>query len=114
MVRQLNKEISNKIDEIINYIKESDSYKNYLKAKELLDSRDDLKEIIANVKKYQKQLVKSYNKEIEKELNRNLDILNSDYNYIEYNRYLEEVNNLLNIFENRINKYFEDVFNQVI
>ena len=107
----MNKEISNKIDEIINYIKESNSYKNYLKAKELLDSRDDLKEIIANVKKYQKQLVKSYNKEIEKELNRNLDILNSDYNYIEYNRYLEEVNNLLNIFKNRINKYFEDVFN---
>ena len=31
--------------------------------------------------------------------------------YLEYQNYQEEINNLLTIFENKINKYFFDVFN---
>ena len=113
MVRQLNKEIDDKVLEIIDYIKNTDSYKNYLKSKEILDERVDLKEIINNVKKIQKDIIKypKKKKELESELNKNIELLNNDYNYIEYNRYLEEVNNMLNIFENKINNYFNDVFN---
>ena len=35
MVRLLNKELNDKLDNVVNYIKESNSYQNYLKAKEL-------------------------------------------------------------------------------
>ena len=61
----MSKELEDKLNEIINYIKESDSYKNYLKSKELLEKRSDLKEKIIKIKKYQQELVKdSSNKEI--------------------------------------------------
>lgn len=109
----MNKEIENKIDEIILYIKNTDSYKNYLKARDLLDSRSDLKDIIENIKKIQKDIIKNPNnkKDLEKELNKNIKLLESDIVYDQYNMYLSEVNNMLAIFENKLNNYFSDVFN---
>ena len=109
----MNKELNDKLNEIILYIKETDSYKNYLKAKEKLNERQDLKIIIDNIKKLQQELVKNPKAKdnINKQLNDNLKILESDITYMEYTMYLNEVNNMLAIFENKLNKYFEDVFN---
>jgi len=109
----LNKEIDDKLDEIVEYIKNTDSYKNYLKAKSKLEERDDLKIIINNIKRLQKEIIKnpSNKKELEKELNKNIEILESDITYSEYNNYLSEVNNMLAIFENKLNNYFYNVFN---
>ena len=109
----MNKELNNKLDEIIEYIKNTDSYQNYLKAKELLDKREDLKEIISNIKILQKEIIKnpSKKKELELELNEKIKLLESDITYLEYNNYLSEVNNMLAILENKLNKYFDDVFN---
>lgn len=109
----MNKELEDKLDEIILYIKDTESYNNFLKAKEKLNQRDDLKIIIEKIKKLQQQMIKYPNKgiELEIELNDNLKILENDFDYVQYNNYLIEVNNLLNIFENKINKYFEDIFN---
>lgn len=112
MVRQLNKEIELKVNNIINYIKDTDSFKNYLKAKELLDKRDDLKKIISDIKKLQKEIIKYKDKkELEIKLNENIKILENDILYNQYTNYLSEVNNMLAIFENKLNKYFDDVFN---
>lgn len=113
MVRSLNNIIENKIDEIIDYIKNTDNYKNYLKAKIKLENREDLKEIINNIKKLQKEIIKNpkNKKELENELNKNIEILETDITYSEYNNYLIEVNNMLAIFENKLNNYFYDVFN---
>ena len=112
MVRQLNKEIDNKVDEIIDYIKNTDSYKNYLKAKEILDSKEDIKNKIKEIKLYQKQIVNGIGnkKELENKIKDNLDYLENDITYISYKEYLDEVNNMLNIFENKINNYFDEVF----
>ena len=112
MVRQLNKEIDNKVDEIINYIKNTDSYKNYLKAKEILDSKEDIKNKIKEIKLYQKQIVNGIGnkKELENKIKDKLDYLENDITYISYKNYLDEVNNMLNIFENKINNYFNEVF----
>ena len=107
----MNKEIDDKLDEIIKFIKESDSFKNYLKAKEILDTRDDLKIKIQNVKKMQKEIIKHKDKLLETELNNLINDLNNDITYNEYNKYLIEVNNMLAIFEDKLNKYFYDVFN---
>lgn len=112
MVRQLNKEIENKVDEIIDYIKNTDSYKNYLKAKEILDSKEDIKNKIKEIKLYQKQIVNGIGnkKELENKIKDNLDYLENDITYISYKEYLDEINNMLNIFENKINNYFDEVF----
>ena len=108
----MNKEIELKVNNIINYIKDTDSFKNYLKAKELLDKRDDLKKIISDIKKLQKEIIKYKDKkELEIKLNENIKILENDILYNQYTNYLSEVNNMLAIFENKLNKYFDDVFN---
>ena len=107
----MNKEIEEKVDEIIEYIKSSDSYKNYLKAKDILEKRNDLKEIINTIKKQQKEIIKNpSNKDLENKLNKNIKILEEDIIYSQYNDYLKDVNNMLIILENKLNKYFEDVF----
>ena len=115
MVRQLNKkEILDKVDEIIKFIKDTREYQNYISAKKLLEEDEELNKLIAEIKEYQKSIVRGLNKkELEDKIQENLDILNSSPLYLEYNNNLAEVNNLIVIFENKINKYFEDVFNQV-
>ena len=108
----MNKEINDKLDEIIFYIKNTNSYKNYLKAKELLEKKEDIKEKIKEIKIYQKQIVNNINKEeLELKIKENLNYLEQDITYISYQEYLNEINNMLIIFENKINKYFDEVIN---
>jgi cell fate (sporulation/competence/biofilm development) regulator YmcA (YheA/YmcA/DUF963 family) len=113
MEKSLNKEIENKLNEIIDYIENTDSYKNYLKSREKLEQNPQLITLIETIKKLQQQLVKNPSKkcELDKKINEYLDILQSNPTYLEYTEYLEDVNNMLNIFENKINKYFYDIFN---
>ncbi len=107
----MNKEILECVDKIVAYIKNTSSYQGYLKTRELLDKDMELKKIIADVKRYQQMLVKKKDTEIEKKLDSLIEQLNNSPLYLEYNNYLEEINNMLIIFENKINKYFNDVFN---
>ena len=90
MVSQLNKEIEIKVKEIVDYIQNTKEYKNYLKAK--------------NAKK----------DELEEKIDECLEKLHFSPLYNEYEMFQNEVNNMLTIFENKINKYFKDVFNQVV
>lgn len=106
-----NKEILEKVDEIINYIKESESYKNYLKCKELMNKDKELLELINNIKIYQKKSIKEFKEENKIVLKEYMDKLNENPLYLEYLVYQEELNNMLTIFENKINKYFFNVFN---
>ena len=113
MVNCVNKEILDKVSEIIDFIKESKEYQNYIKAKELLSEDKELTSLIAKIKKYQKDIVnkKGNKEELETRIATCLNILNDSPLYNEYCNYQEEINNLLTIFENKINKYFYDVFN---
>lgn len=111
MVRQLNKEIENKLESIIDYIKETPDYKNYLKAKELINKDEELKNIIEKIKDYQKKIVKTNDLELKKEYELLVNELNNNILYNQYLEYLTNVNNMLNIFENKLNKYFFNLFN---
>ena len=112
MVILLNKELKEKVEEIVKYIQESDSYKNYIQYKGKLNENKELLEEIKNIKKNQQMLIKNpkLKKECEERIQKSLDILNNDVIYIQYLAYQDDVNNILNIFENKINKYFEEVF----
>lgn len=112
MVRQLNNDLNTKLDDIINYIKNMDAYKNYLKTKQLMSENPELIGMIDEVKKYQKDIVRNINVEDKKDKYKQLlDRLMEEPLYLEYIEYLDEVNNMLNIFENKLNKYFFDLFN---
>lgn len=108
----MNNSLNAKLDDIINYIKNTDAYKNYLKTKKLMSENHELMSMIDEVKKYQKDIVRNIDKK-DKEIKYKqlLDRLMEDPLYLEYMEYLDEVNNMLNIFENKLNKYFFDLFN---
>ena len=107
------KEINAKILEIIEYIQTTESYQNYLKARKILEQNEKIMNLIQDIKTLQKELVKNQSKkeELDLKIKEKLNILNTEPSYLEYQTYQEEINNLLTIFENKINKYFFDVFN---
>lgn len=107
------KEINAKILEIIEYIQTTESYQNYLKARKVLEQNEKIRNLINDIKTLQKELVKNQSKkeELDLKIKEKLNILNTEPSYLEYQTYQEEINNLLTIFENKINKYFFDVFN---
>ena len=109
----MNKDEESKLLEIIEFIKQSDSYKKYLESKSLIENDKEIMNCIENIKKYQKELVKNKTSKnnLELKIKNCLDFLNTNPTYLEYLNYLDDINNMLNIFENKINKYFEDVFN---
>ena len=107
------KEINAKILEIIEYIQTTESYQNYLKARKILEQNEKIMNLIQDIKALQKELVKNPLKkeELDLKIKEKLNILNTEPSYLEFQTYQDEINNLLIIFENKINKYFFDVFN---
>lgn len=115
MVKLLNnkEDILNKVDEIINYIKKS---KTYLEYEELMIKIKDNKEIntlIESIKKYQKRIVNHPDEEkiLDLKIKECIDELESYPLYIAFINTQSDLNNMINIFESRINNYFFDVFN---
>jgi cell fate (sporulation/competence/biofilm development) regulator YmcA (YheA/YmcA/DUF963 family) len=105
----LNKEINNKVDEIINEIENSEVYQKYLSLQKQISSNKELMMLINQVKVLQKDIL---NKKKKKE---DLDIvmneLNSNPLYREYNNTLYEINNTYGIIESSLNNYFDKIIN---
>ena len=110
MVNQLNKDILNKVDEIIDIIDKSEEYQKYLLLKEKMNNNKELKELINEIKVLQKDVThKLDKKEILKE---KMEMLESFPLYREYNNVLSDLNNTYAVIESMINKYFSDKLNQ--
>ncbi len=105
----MNKEINNKVDEIINEIENSEVYQKYLSLQKQISSNKELMMLINQVKVLQKDIL---NKKKKKE---DLDIvmneLNSNPLYREYNNTLYEINNTYGIIESSLNNYFDKIIN---
>jgi len=110
-----NNDILAKVDEIINYIEDSDNYKKYLLIKEKMKNDQEINDLLNEIKHLQKRLANNYNKETELELEIELEeknnLLNNIPLYREYLNTLDEINNIYNIIENSLNKYFYDKLN---
>ena len=105
----MNKEIIDKVNEIINEIENSLVYQKYLTLKKQMANNQELMELINKVRVGQKDVV---HKKIKKEeLDKLMNELNSNPLYIEYNNALFEINNTFSIIESRLNKYFERITN---
>ena len=110
MVNQLNKEILDKVDEIVKTIEESSEYQKYLTLKEQIDNNKELKELINEVRILQKDVLHHIEKE--SKLEEKTTELNNNPLYREYINTLDEINNTFSIIENSLNKYFYDKLNQ--
>ena len=100
-----NKEILDKVDEIIKEIEESDNYKKYLKLKEEIDNNKELVLLINKVRQLNKDF--THNLVKKEELDNVQNDLNNHPLYREYLNTISIINNELSIIENTINNYFK-------
>ena len=105
----MNKEINNKVDEIINEIENSEVYQKYLSLQDKISSNKELMELINKVKVMQKDVV--HKKKKKEDLDKLMDELNSNPIYREYNNCLYEINNTYGIIESSLNNYFDKIIN---
>ena len=117
MVKQMNNEILDKVDEIINFIKDTSLYKDYVLLKEKLDNNDKVKALVNSVKKTQQELVKAEaygkdTKELEEEYNSLLLELDKIPLYKDYNEAVINLNLMYSNIKERLDNYFYDKLNQ--
>ena len=105
----MNKDISKKIDEIINEIESSEIYKKYLSLQEQIKNNKELMELINKVRVLQKDVL--HKKKNKKELDDLVNELNTHPLYIEYSNTIYEINNTYGIIESSLNNYFDKIIN---
>ena len=110
----MEKKLSNldsSIKELKDEIISSNEYKEYIKAKEVLDNNKDIKDIIKKITSTQKKLVSGKG---DSNLDEELDTLYEKlYSYEEYNEYIE-VSTKLNILISDTQKELENYFNSLM
>ena len=105
----MNKEILDKIDEIISIIENSIDYQKYLSLKESIKNNKELTKLINEVRILQQDYL---HKKVEKKvLDKKTKELNDDPLYREYINTLSEINNIYKIIETSLNNYFQTKMN---
>ena len=112
----MNNEILNSIDDIIDTIKSSEDYKDYIYLKDKLSKHDKANSLIKKIKKKQKELVKKrVNKEditdIDKEINGLVKELNMIPLYNDFINKQETLNELYQVIKSRLDDYFYQKLN---
>lgn len=108
----MEKELSNSIDQLVNYIINTKEYNNCTKYKKEMENDRDIIDKIESIKKLQKQYIRSNNASIKDELDALEDELNNNYLYVKYNQNLEAVNNMINYVKEELNDYFYKLLNE--
>ncbi|MBO5138532.1 MAG: YlbF family regulator [Bacilli bacterium] len=100
------------LDDIIKYIKSQEEYKNVIKLRQLMKQDPKLLEQIEQVKRKQKEYIRSQkDKEIEKELEKLKEELEDNILYFEYNINLNKVNEMISLVKDELNNYFYNLTN---
>ena len=108
----MEKKLSNRIDDLVDYIINTKEYKNCIKYKEEMEKDDNIKEKVSNIKKLQKKYVNSNDISIKEELDKLEDELNNMDLYIKYNQNLEVVNKMISYTKDELNDYFYNLLNE--
>ena len=102
-----------KLDDVILCIKESIEYKNVIDIKKKMDSNEELKKKINDIKLLQKKYVKSnYDSSVKKDLDKLNDELLAVPIYRIYLDNLSVVNEKIEYVKDSLNDYFYDLFNK--
>lgn len=102
------------LNELVEYIKQTQEYKNIIHIKEQMNNNKELLTLIKELKLIQKEYIKTNysNKKIKEELDNKRKKLTSIPIYNEYIYNLEKVNEKLNYIEEELNEYFYKIFNE--
>lgn len=102
-----------KLDDVIFCIKESNEYKNVIDIKKKMDSNEELKKKINDIKLLQKKYVKSnYDSSVKKDLDKLNDELLEVPIYRIYLDNLSVVNEKIEYVKDSLNDYFYNLFNK--
>lgn len=105
----MNKEVICKIDTLINTIKSSNEYKEYIELLEKVSLSKEIKELTNEIKLINKKLVLTPSVELESLLSKREKELNEIPLYLEYKYKLEELNNMLTIIKNKVEVFMKDI-----
>lgn len=112
----MNDKILKEVDNIVDYIRDSDDYKDYIYLKEKLSKNKKANDLIQKIKVIQKKLVKlELNKNdtsiLEQEMNLYLEELNKIPLYVEYIQKQEYLNQVYQTIKTRLDDYFYEKLN---
>ena len=112
----MNNKVLDKVDEIIEFIKETEEYKDYLYLKDKLEKNEKALSLINEIKKYQKELVKKEvekldTKDLEDKINNNLKELDNIPLYNEYLDVQEKLNDMYQLVKIKLDDYFYNKLN---
>ena len=107
----MEKELNKNINDLVNYIKNTNDYKKCIQYKKLLDEDKEIKELIKEIKRLQKILVNTNDLNIKEELDKLNKELYSKELFIIYNQYLDKVNYMIDYVKEDLNDYFYKIFN---
>ena len=105
----MNKEVINEIDTLINTIKSSDIYKEYIDLLDKVNSSNEIKELTNEIRLINKKLVLTPSIELEELLSKRQKELNEIPLYLEYKYKLEELNNMLTVIKNKVEIFMKDI-----
>ncbi|MDO5393551.1 MAG: YlbF family regulator [Mycoplasmatota bacterium] len=107
----MEKKLGSAVGEIVSSITGSEEFKECIRLKEKMDKSDEIKELVAKVKKLQKQLIKTADPEIREELEKVQERLDSIPLYDSYKKKLALVNQQIELIKDDLNDYFYRVVN---
>lgn len=105
----MNKEVISKIDTLINTIKSSNEYKEYIELLDKVSSSNEIKELTNEIRLINKKLVLNPSVELEEALSKKEKELNQIPLYLEYKYKLEELNNMLTVIKNKVEVFMRDI-----
>ena len=113
MVKSLSNDVLSKIDEIVKYIEESDTYKRYKDIEKKIENDSDIMDNVNRVKSIQKEIVKLEIEKkdisnLEKEIEDILSVLNTYPIYQEYIYLQEDLDNTFQSIKSIIETYIND------
>lgn len=107
----MEKKLNKALDELISFVNNSDDYKKCVEIKEKLGKNDEVERLVKEIKKYQKEYVKTNDKEILRKLDDLTKELEAIPLYNIYNIHLEKVNQMIDIIKDELTKYFDNLLN---
>ncbi len=112
----MNNKILNEVDKIIEFIKESDDYKDYIYLKDKLSKHEEANNLINEIKLLQKKIVKlevnkQDTKDLDNKIKANLDELNKIPLYRDFIDKQEILNDYYQTIKNRLDEYFYNKMN---
>ena len=101
-----------KVDEIINYIENSNDYQKYLLIKDKMKDDIEINNLLNEIRHLQKLLANNENNlQVKEELSLKNELLRNIPLYREYLNILDNLNNVFNIIETELNNYFNKIVN---